>query len=249
MSGILLLIGEPFRLGEQGTRNRGDPSSYKYQIDACRSHLQFINSFSNIKWKIILFTYTTQYDTVLKNIYSPFHSKFLEYTIGYDNLFGISKMYISQSKLKYDFIFVSRIDLKFTHLFIQKFNPNWRTIHYPFICWKRDSICKQYYPRVSDTMIFIPKKYNLSSITLNHDSWAELCNRGFAYSDIDVMINTYHDSDSSKDYNPLYIIVNRNKTDVWDSPNQIFNKKEQFTQSHKLFLAFGPTQYIISPYW
>jgi len=77
-------------------------------------------------------------------------------------------------------------------------------------------------------MVYIPKNYHLDLITLNHDSWEELCKKGFKYSDIDVMINTYHDSDSSKDFNPLYTIVNRNKTNKWYSPNEIFDKKKQF---------------------
>lgn len=249
MLGILLIIGESFRLGEQGTRLRGETLSYNAQIDACKSHINLIKSFPNIKWRIIIFTYTTQFDNVLKQIYSPYYSEFLDYPIGYDHLFEKSKKFIIKQKIKYDFLFVSRIDLLYTSLFIKTFNPTWKTIRYPFICWKQHSICKKYYPRVSDTMVFIPKKYNLSLITLNHNSWAELCTRGFVYSDIDVMINTYHDSDSSKDYNPLYIIVNRKKTEIWDSPNYVFDKKEQFMQTHKLFLAFGPTQYIISPYW
>jgi hypothetical protein len=249
MSAILLLIGESFRTGEQGTRLRGEYNSVESQIEACKSHINFIHSFPQINWKIIIFTYTTSYDKKLKKIYSPYYSRFLEYPIGYNNLFEMSKTYITESKLKYDFLFVSRIDLIFTPLFTKTFNPRWNTIRYPFICWKKDSISKKYYPRVSDTMIFIPKKYNLSLITLNHDSWYELCVKGFAYSDIDVMINTYHDSDSSKDYNPLYTIVNRNKTTNWCSPGERFDKKKQFMESHKLFLAFGPSQYIISPYW
>jgi hypothetical protein len=246
-SGILLLIGESFRTGEQGTRIRGHPSSYESQIEACQSHIEFMNKFSNINWKIILFTYTTQYDQDLKKLYSPYHSDFLEHPVGYNTLFEISKNYVKQ--LKYDFILVSRIDLKFKPKFSTVFNPQWRTIRYPFICWKKCCTTKKFYPRVSDTMVFIPKKYNLSPITLTHDSWAELCERGFLYSDIDVMISTYHDSDSSKDYNPLYTIVNRRVTTQWHSQNAQFDKKKQFMESHKLFLAIGPTPYIISPYW
>ncbi len=245
--GILLLIGESFRTGEQGTRIRGQSSSYDQQIDACKSHLEFMNQFSNIKWKTIVFTYKTKYDDDLRKIYSPHHAVFLDHPIGYNPLFELSKKYVKD--LKYNFILVSRIDLKFKPEFSNVFNPRWRTIHYPCICWKRGHISRKIYPRVVDTMVFIPKRYNLSLITLSHDSWADLCERGFTYSDIDVMIPTYHDSDSSKDYNPLYTIVNRHVTNDWDTPNELFDKKKQFMEYHKRFLAVGPTQYIISPYW
>jgi hypothetical protein len=247
--GILLLIGESFRTGEQGTRIRGIKSSYEEQMKACKSHIQFMNHFSNIKWKVVILSYTTPYDKDLNELYKPFYSYYYDSPIGYDNLFNVSKQFVIMNQLKYDFLFVSRIDLYFKPNLSKIFNPSWTTIHYPFICWKKGSVSKKYYPRVSDTMVFIPKKYNLSSLSLNHDSWAELCNNGFGYSDIDVMINTYHDSDSSKDYNPLYTIVNRHETNIWDSPNDIFNKKQQFIESHRLFLAVGPTHYIISPYW
>ena len=247
--GIFILIGEPFRSGEQGTRIRGDKGAYQEQIDACKSHIEFMNHYSSIKWKVLIFTYTTPFDESIRNLYKPYHSSFLNDPIGYDALFEFSKQHLIRNQIKYDFIFVSRIDLKFKSEFKKIFNHKWNTIRYPFVCWKKDSTCKTYYPRVSDTMVYIPKKYNLSYITLNHDSWAELCERGLVYTDIDVMINTYHDSDSSKDINPLYVIVNRNKTKKWDSPNEIFDKKKQFIQTHKLFLAIGPTPYIISPYW
>ena len=44
------------------------------------------------------------------------------------------------------------------------------------------------------------------------------------YKDIDTMIHTYHDSDSFKDYNPLYYIVNRQQTDIDHSKGYIFDK-------------------------
>ena len=208
-----------------------------------------MNKFSNIKWIPIVITYTTSYDSLLKEIYSPLYSIFFKHVIGYNELFEIAKKTIIQNNLSYDFILTLRIDLLLKQEFMNRFNPNWSTIRYPFICWTKDSHTKNNYPRISDTMVFIPKKYFISSISLNHESWEELCQRGFGYSDIDVMIETYHDSDSSKDYNPLYTIVNRNKNDTWHSPNQRFDKKQQFMQSHKLFLVVGPNQHIISPYW
>ena len=49
-------------------------------------------------------------------------------------------------------------------------------------------------------------------------------NTDLTYDDLDTMINTYHDSDSSKDYNPLYYIVNRPENIIWHREGHIFNK-------------------------
>jgi hypothetical protein len=243
--GIFLLIGESFRTGEQGTRIRGDPSSYNEQTNACKSHLEFMSNFSNVEWNVIVITYTTQYDETIRNLYNPSYSLFIEEPIGYDNLFTIGKEICN--KINYDFIFASRIDIFFKHEITSIFNPSWKTIRYPFICWKKGCTTNTYFPRVCDAMVFIPKKYNLKLITLDHESWYDLCENGFFYSDIDVMIHTYHDSDSFKDHNPLYYIVNRNETNEWYSKNDIFCKKEQFKENHKLFQEVSPTQCIILP--
>jgi len=45
MKGLLILIGESFRTGGQGTREKlGKPESFQPQIDACYSHIKFIES-------------------------------------------------------------------------------------------------------------------------------------------------------------------------------------------------------------
>ena len=49
-------------------------------------------------------------------------------------------------------------------------------------------------------------------------------NTDLTYEDLGTIINTYHDSDSSKDYNPLYYIVNRPENIIWHSEGDIFNK-------------------------
>jgi hypothetical protein len=78
-------------------------------------------------------------------------------------------------------------------------------------------------------MLFIPKKYfnYLDFLSkLNHDHWKYIIyNTNLTYDCLDTMINTFHDSDSFKDYNPLYYIVNRSEstiqhtTDIFDKFN------------------------------
>ena len=42
---------------------------------------------------------------------------------------------------------------------------------------------------------------------------------------MDTLLDTYHDSDSGKDWNPLYFIVNRRRKKIWKSTTWKFNKK------------------------
>jgi len=83
------------------------------------------------------------------------------------------------------------------------------------------------HPRVNDMILFIPNKYYkyINKIIISHDTWYDLINNtDLTYNDLDTMINTYHDSDSFKDYNPLYYIVNRSESKIWHSKGHIFNK-------------------------
>ena len=75
-------------------------------------------------------------------------------------------------------------------------------------------------------MMFIPKKYFdfIKKFELGHKSWHDLIVfHKLSYKDLDMMLNTYHDSDSAKDFNPIYYIVNRHVTKNHRS-KEIFNK-------------------------
>jgi hypothetical protein len=86
----------------------------------------------------------------------------------------------------------------------------WNTIRFISICWDKCDRCGEH-PRVNDMMMYIPRKYfnRLDQLELSHESWIHLIHRGFTYEDLDMMCDTYHDSDSEKDFNPYYAIVNR----------------------------------------
>ena len=250
MNGLLIIIGESFRYGNQGTRIRGVPESYDAQINACNTHIKFINLLKNkFNYNINVFigTYTTQYDNDLLNIYK-------NYLVGnkiYENPLGLTNLYkncIDENNLdNYNFILYFRIDLFLKDKFLEIFNPSWNTIKFATICWKKDSVYNNK-PRVNDMMLFIPKKFIIYSnqIIIGHESWYFLVNN-LKINDynIDVMINTYHDSDSSKDYNPLYYIVNRSENQIWHSENEIFNKilfenfmVVKYKKKNKLFILY-----------
>ena len=231
MNGLIIFLGESFRLGTQGTRNRGSKESYNEQIKACNSHINFIEHIRQIfqlnSMSVFLSSYHTQYDIDLLTIYN-------NYLVGYklyDNVIGLNELFHNsineiENIEKYDFILYIRIDLYLKQDFFNCFNPMINTILFPTICWKQDSRVGKH-PRVNDIMLFIPNKYYkyIKKIIINHNTWFDLINNtNLTYNDLDTMINTYHDSDSFKDYNPLYYIVNRSESKIWHSEGHIFNK-------------------------
>lgn len=230
MKGLIILLGESFRQGNQGTRIRGTKESYEDQIKACNSHILLIKHLENIyKTKISVYvsTYKTQYTDELLKIYN-------EYIIGniiYDNVIGINNLFNNsisniQNIESYNFIFVNRIDLFFKDYFLEVFNPNWTTIRFPTICFIPHHKCGTH-PRVNDMMLFIPKKYYkyIHNIHICHESWYNIIkNTDLKYDDMDTMLNTYHDSDSFKDLNPIYRIVNRIECNKTHTQGVIFDK-------------------------
>jgi hypothetical protein len=232
MNGLIIIIGESFRLGGQGTRIRGIPESYDKQIEACNTHILFLNNLKNnfnCNTSVYISTYDTKYNNDLLNIYKDYlvGHKIYEDTIGLTQLFKNSINDNINIINTFDFIFYFRIDLFLKDYFIEIFNPNWNVIKFPTICWKKDSIYNNK-PRVNDMMLFIPKNFfdYLNKISICHEAWYIFSKElNINDTNLDVMINTYHDSDSSKDFNPLYYIVNRPETNIWHSDNELFINK------------------------
>ena len=146
----------------------------------------------------------------------------------------INKFYTENKNINvnvYDFIFYIRIDLFLKDYLLKVMDITKNKILFPSICWGKNCIIKNY-PRVNDMMMFIPKKYYefIRDINIYHNCWYKLINTStIKNDDLDVILNTLHDSDSEKDNNPIYYIVNRPESKVWHSPNQIFDK-EKFIQ-------------------
>ena len=219
MNSLLILFGESFRLGGQFSRNIGSEESYKEQINASLSHIKFIESLkkNNINMTVSINSYTTNFDNSLNDIYESVlvDSKY------YENLIGQAKLIHNcidsiNNINNYDFILCMRIDLFLKDKFLEIFNPYNDKILFPSVCFKPLHKCG-IHPRVNDTMMFIPKKYFnfIKKVELSHNTWADLIiSHELSYEDLDMMLNTYHDSDSAKDFNPIYYIVNRNVHDT-----------------------------------
>ena len=235
MKGCLILFGECFRLGSQNSRNRGSQNSYDEQIKAAQSHINFIKSIQNTDFKVYISSYSTNFNYDLIKVYSNYLIVF----DFYDNLIGVTNLIRNAinniAKIEnFDFILFMRIDLFLKNKFIEIFNPNWNKILFPSICYKPHHKCG-IHPRVNDMMLYFPKKYYkyIEFILYNngntgHNLWETFINQtDLTYKDLDTILHTYHDSDSEKDYNPIYYIVNRNQA--------IINQATKSTKSNDYF--------------
>jgi hypothetical protein len=128
MNGLILFLGESFRLGNQGNRNRGNPESYEEQIKACNSHVQFIehikHKFQMNSLSVYISSYNTQYNDNLLSIYEKYligHCLHPD-VIGLNNLFHdtINKI---ENIDNYDFVLFIRIDLLLKDHFMNIFDP------------------------------------------------------------------------------------------------------------------------------
>jgi hypothetical protein len=229
-NGLLILFGESFRLGGQGNRNTGSEQSYEEQINAAKSHIKFISNLKkkNINISVSINSYSTRYDKNLTYIYKDV----LYDSIFYTNLLGVNTLINNcinrvENITSYDFILCMRIDLFLKDKFMDIFKLDDDKILFPSICFEPHHKIG-IHPRVNDMMMYIPKKYIIffkqNGINLVHETWYNLVtNYNFNYEQLDTMLNTYHDSDSAKDYNPIYYIVNRHESSI-HTTKKIFNK-------------------------
>jgi len=241
MRGLFLFIGESFRSGGQYSRKKGVPESYDEQIKASQSHIQFIKQFDEKfqleKSKAVVLTYNTIYNHDLLSVYEQYVEGFSCYEgmMGLNNLFHTALQGIRNIE-NYDFLFYIRIDLFLKEKLLESIDILPEKILFANVCWTKDCICKKLYPRVNDMMMYVPKKFfpKLKIVHLYHDAWYHLIVNGKMNNEnIDFMINTFHDSDSQKDFHPLYYIVNRPQAISWYDQNKIFIKEKFFEYVHK----------------
>ena len=227
MNCVLILIGASFRLGGQGNTSIGNPLSYNEQKEACMSHINFCKHL-HLRPTIVIDTYSSPYVDELISWYSDYKvvSRIHDTLIGYDGIINdsilIAKQYIDEA----EFAFFIRIDL-LLKLPLFKINMLTEKLLFSSICFTLNNYHMYMgLPRVADLMLFIPKRllYLLTNNTLllSHESYAYFVHIGLKHEDIGFMLDTFHDSDSAKDWNPLYKIVNHPETTIWyDSGKKI----------------------------
>jgi len=227
MKGLLLLTGEAFREGLQLQRTRDTVASFQPQKMASESHVDFcdyIKKEHGVKMDIFINTYDTKYEKELKSWYPNCKYKSNKELLGPK----LIQDAVDEIEKGYDFILLSRPDIFIKPYFYSVFNPKWKTIH--FLCqnytiWKCGMIGES--PLVNPTFQFIPKKYFqvCASIVGDHHAWKHYHEVfHIPHSKMDFMVDTYHDADSYKDYNPYYRYVGRPESAVWHDRGKTINR-------------------------
>lgn len=231
MKGLFVLIGESFRSGGQYSRVRGIPSSFSEQKKACYSHTNLFNNLKamDIECHVFINTYSTPYTSEMLEWYRPWlqQANVQDHCIGYHELYVQSLDILGARIYQYDFVHFIRIDLYLKPYFISRFSASDR-LRFSSICFLMNgySKCSDGLPRAADMLAYVPKclfwLLDRRVALLDHCAWPHVRNAGVRDKDIDLYVHTYHDSDSQKDWNPLYYVVNRPQSTVWHSKGYEF---------------------------
>ena len=248
MKGLLLLIGEAFREGLQTNRQRDTATSFQPQKMASESHVDFcdyIKKEHGIKMDIFINTYDTKYEKELKSWYPNCKYKSNKALIGRKALVQNA---INKIEKDHDFIFLTRLDIFIKPYFYSVFNPKWKTIHFisqTFSIHPRCNGMIETSPVVNEIFQFYPKKYYyvLNDYSENGDAWNHYYKTfSIPHSKMDFMVDTRHDSDSYKDYNPYYRFVGRPESTVWHDRGKkinrtLFGKKQTCKKRDMLYAS------------
>lgn len=229
---LLIIAGECFRQGGQNSRIIDTDSSINDQLKATESHLAFIDYLKDkydIDTDIQLLSYSSKFENILIDKYKKFNLQYKFYDKYFESRTALANSAkIDEIEKKYDSILVIRPDMYLKKFFYDIFNPYANKIYYASVCWVGEHRVFDM-PRVNDTMVFIPKKYfNLVYYTIGikvyHAAIKEYIDHSHQigrhlnlYNDFDFFIRTPHDSDTAKDYNPLYYLISRPENKRWRS--------------------------------
>jgi len=233
--GLLLLYGESFREGNQGSRLRDTENSFHTQKIASDSHILFCKNIKNkynIDMDILINTYDTKYESSLKSWYIDNNLTYMTNT----ELIGFKLVQNALDvidKDKYNFILFTRIDIYIKPQFYNIFNPYWDKIYFISQNWTFCQKCgfldnnEVNYPVVNPIIEFIPKTYYkvLTNINVDHDAWKKYIDTfNMSNNDMDFMVNTYHDTDSYKDFNPYYKMIGRPENNIWYDEGKVIDR-------------------------
>ena len=210
-----VLVGESFRLGTQGSRDTGSVESFESQKAASETHRRLIDGLPG-SHDVYIHTCPTAFEQDLLGFYGHVAGHAFDSSDIHDIGGRCQKAFemVSGRVDEYDHVFFMRIDLKLKDFFLDLF---WRRVTvtadkvmFPSICWLQMWRTSGGYPRISDTMALVPKRYfdvlKTKQFLLGHDTWEYLAPLGV---EMDVFVYTLHDSDSNKDWNPSYMMCSR----------------------------------------
>jgi hypothetical protein len=218
--GLLILRGYSFRY--KGTT--GHWKSIFQQILCTLSHLKLIKTtikkYGN-NFDIALDTFSTPYDLILLFILRKYlvYKNIMSWP-DYSQIDGILRLFsqIECKMIEYDFILIARNDIILFDEFINKFNPDDDVIKFPFVHSHRTRRVygTSEYPIVGDAFMYLPKKYFFTLSIFNiiasgfhmHDIVHMMKYAQFDF-EFDFYCNTYHDTNTATEWNPLYRMSGR----------------------------------------
>jgi hypothetical protein len=237
---LLVLWGASFRQGRQGTNDIGSRSAFQGQIEATASQMNFVRhqKVRNVEFDVHVNTYSTPFDLELKKVIGePLKEAHFGTVpnIGMEKLFNQTLDQISPKLEPYDYVLFLRADLLLKEAFKEVFYLNPDKVIWPCLeCyqWQGNETappvkdCYKYKgkPFVNDTFCVVPKLFFPvileKKLSPTHYGWIKLAevigNKGQS-----LLLSTLHEADPMKDWNPLYFFANRERSQVWLSPNII----------------------------
>lgn len=222
MRGLILFRGLTFRGFGKSRDFDYSPESCHNQFLATSSHVNFVNHLKKQGHEIHV-----AFDTIIGEKTDQLMSLFqgdikfysLKNVIDLDMQFSFYRSIRSIEPVffyeDYDFFLVIRNDLLIKDKFLEVFNPCDNKLMFVSVVWYKGRKTTKNNPRVNDCIFYFPKRYlhlvseipQPSGCDFHNilDSWLEK-NKNLEYS---FYLNTYHDSNTELDYNPLYRLVNR----------------------------------------
>ena len=241
---LLAIVGEAFRYGGQHSRNTDTSMGALGQAEATASHIDWINYIFNehgITTDIQFIGYETKWTDKLIQSYEPYNCAYTMHTNYSQDRTQLANSISIQNLEYYDSVLYIRPDLCFREYFKKIFDPEWNKLYYPsvscgFLPNEPDSynvLQKTLHsPRVNDTMMLVPNSYfdkiiRSGHIKLYHEAIEHyMDSHGLTIGDFGLMLSSLHDSDAAKGYNPIYKMVGRYESFMWEWSNCEISQKE-----------------------
>jgi hypothetical protein len=233
--GMLVLYGESFRSGDNGSRTRDCEECVETQKIASQSHqdfIRFVQEKYNITLDVLIDTYDTLYQEELKSYYnSPDYYSHKE-LLGWD---GICQHAVNNiDKSHYEFILLTRIDIFIKPEFYNVFNPSWEKIYFlstvepddtPTVkCGFSKSETGIYYPKINPTFVFFPSSYYdaLQQVSVDHEAWFHYMKTyQLTEKDMGLMVDYQFNANSASRQNPYYKMVGRPESTILMDKNLV----------------------------
>jgi hypothetical protein len=231
MKALLVLTGESFRYGPQGSRARSTcQASTSRQKLASYSHLRLINYIKkqfDCNTDILIDSYelNNEYDTMLSNWYNPYvvRSRFNKVIFPSELHFVHSTNHnLSCEDLSpYDFILFIRIDFYIKKYFLTRFTTIDDSIRYAHMDYNGCGNCHN--------IIYLPKCYFHLINAPPHENFRyphlgmHIIKNTFK---TDLFINSFHSLSTDLNWNPLYSQVGRDESFIRENKGERYINNE-----------------------